>query len=272
MNAIAIRTNRLDVWKIVARNYPSSIYKYKLFLVIEDKLKTSKDDVLKILAENGFTNFQILHSTDIEDDFSKLLCNNEFVKLYKGNTMTLTSWYIRRHYDVTKLLLLDEDVLLNDDFDIVFNYDKNAFYSYDGNIARDRTVETELEWKKLFDKQSALYTPWSNPSLHVDSKINKTKEQDDLIKIYESDYFINKAKKQRSWHISYFDQTALGMVYFDRLDYVDLRTSTSLIIMGPNNINMDKIERDVKTKKFTHLCCKSKLSILDELVKKGVLK
>lgn len=271
MNAISIRTNRLDVWKIVARNYPQSIKQYKIFCVIEDKLHTSEKDVLDILTSNNITNYEIIHSTEMENALEPHLSNKDFLKLYKGNTMTLTSWYIRNNYEVSKLLMLDEDVILTKDFIKVFAYSKNAFYSYDGNIARDKTEETNAVWLELFGKESILYTPWSNPVLHINDKIDAEKELQNIIKIYQHPHFINKAISQRAWHLSYFDQTALGMLYYDRNDFVDLRKNTSLIVMGESNINYGKIIRDIKSKSFVHLCCKSKLTILKTLVKEGVL-
>ena len=153
-NLVVILENNENWAKRTAANLPKKLRDTTSFLfIIEDRIGTTHSMINKIF-KNKF-DYSIITSSEIIEYWDKTHTKSDFMHEDTLSSNILGLWYIKENYpDVEKVLLLDDDIILHNNFEDVFNFDNCLFYksAFPNEMPKDIKTVTSKNLKTYWNE------------------------------------------------------------------------------------------------------------------------
>ena len=168
-NLVLILENNENWAKRTAANLPKKIKDTTSFLfIIEDRIGTKKSLITKNFKKS--LDYEIITSTDIIKLWNEKHKSSEFMSEDTLSSNILGLWYVKNFCkSVKKVLMLDDDVILKDNFEDVFDYDYCLFYksAFPNEMPKDYTTASKnltTYWNEFFKTLEWKYdsTEWQH--------------------------------------------------------------------------------------------------------------
>lgn len=144
-NAILMLCNNMTYLKAFIDNYDQQD---EDLIIINETRIGNKIDKIKDITKN--IRCIVLDNKDIVEKFKEdNNCNNKFIDEYTMGGNILQNWYIFKYMDYDKVIVLDDDVLINN-IDKVFSYNKSLFYLFALSAgAKEYDLNSSIELLKV---------------------------------------------------------------------------------------------------------------------------
>ncbi len=287
-NAVVILANYMDFLEIMLDNYPSELYNTDLVIINETRIGDKTTEIRTLLNKYSSVvkNSIIITDADINDKFTEVI-DNEFVHDYSMSMKLLPLWYLMKFYDYNKLLIMDEDVIINDGINKLFDTDHSLFKHYrmsagpgEYNQLSKNVISLFEEFGRIFDftfdadvyKNVYLKNYESaGQKLIIRDDFNLNKYEEKLKKFFESD-LIHSFWLRRRVPTSYALDEKFETFFFLDVTNDDLKPSTYLIIGRPENTT-DKQYIALKKYAIIHNATRShKVKVYKRLMNCGLIK
>ena len=222
-NLVVILENNENWAKRTAANLPKKLRDTTSFLfIIEDRIGTTHSMINKIF-KNKF-DYSIITSSEIIEYWDKTHTKSDFMHEDTLSSNILGLWYIKEKYpDVEKVLLLDDDIIIHNNFEDVFNSDICLFYRsiFPNEMPKDFMMAKPIYkqyWNEFFKVFNWKYSEndWlavrkkyvcTGTRMIVLNKIDFKYYEQSLINFYNSDVFrtvwANRDKcRGRAWFMT----------------------------------------------------------------------
>lgn len=256
---------------------------FDLILINETRIGNKIDEIKKIC--NGINNVLIIDGNCIIEKFKKEIIDHKFVNEYTMGLNILQNWYIFKYYNYEKVIVIDDDVLVNN-LDKIFAYEKSLFYlfrlsagskTYQSNSKQYRLLIKGMS--QIFDLEikSDNYTElWTNnhinagERLYIKKYFNLEKYEEYLKRFYDNEYIRylwHIRKKPGSffldeWFESFFAyKTGIinDLMKTEKLAYIEIRSE--------DKIDFNKYEKASKYPIWHNATCSHKNIWLENLKK-----
>lgn len=283
--AIQMLVNNVTYFKYFLDNLPDEISDYNFVFMTESRICDIVDEMRKLLSESKIQKYKIITSNEVNQKFKECIVDNKFVDEYSMSMNILSIWYIFKYNrKINKVLLLDDDVILNKGIARIFDNNHNCFKYYrmsagSSNFYDQSKNQIEIfnEWFKIFDLKYSdeLWDKYlkgnlsSGQRLIVRDTFDITKYEKYLKRFFESSLLFDVWQKRRVPTSGYFDERFETFYYFDELND-DLHYDVFLIISKP-----EKVKSYKATQKYAivHNATKShKIKTYEKMVAEGIIK
>lgn len=156
-NVVIILENNPNWAQITSANLPAKLRDTTSFLfIIEDRIGTT-DSIIKDNFKDLSCNYFILTSSEIIEYWDKSHERSSFMHKDTLSSNILALWYIKETCpNVKQVLMLDDDIVLQNNFEDVFDIDGNLFCRSAFMNLMPRTVSSasknmQLYWNELFN-------------------------------------------------------------------------------------------------------------------------
>lgn len=269
-NVICILANDLDIFPIITSTIKQENYDV---IVINDTRIGNKIDDLKQIYPNA----TYIDGMNMIDEFRTDIYDS-IVLSYPLVLKWLIPWYIFKHYQYDKLFLLDDDIVLSDNFHNLFDlYEHGACYSLP--IYKSSTSEDDISYKmyqdlfELFNIPSKAYCRINGGNILFNrSDITTNKYTDMLITFMKNQYVIEMVNyivdKKRSYRSFTLDEAFLTM-FAVKNDYTSLNKEICLVMNKADKVDYDKLVKTYNKKSLVHIVTRiNKLNVLQTLKSK----
>lgn len=268
MNAICILCNDIERFKLVTRNLPDEMP--DLFVVNDTRLGDKTKELAKIYPKATF-----IEGQTIIDEFP----NHENISRFALVHKLLIPWYMFKHFDYDKILLLDDDVFITDKVnDLIDSHDNGVLHNgllaphgCNSDNMRNRVIKYTA---KMFGiSQYEKLGQVNAGHILFDRKTINDEYQDIVYKWVTSEFFTEVLNAQKSWRSYFLDETFMTFFCLKN-NYSSLsRKEVVLIISKYEKCDYELISRWFKKKALIHNCLqKHKTDMFHDLVEKGIIK
>lgn len=283
MNYIAILVNDLEVFEYVVKNITLDKSKYK-FILFTDTRIGDKTRTIKKLAESNNLNFRLFTDAEVNNKLVKIV-NTPFVFEYSMSLNILILWFCIKHCrNIDKLLILDDDVLINGDISMLFD-DKPKFMRdslaaanliHGIKCGNKKSIDLYNEFNRIFDmsvEPHFLYKNYMNGGIkyYVRMYINIDLYELYLKRFFESNVIYEVWKNRRSYKTFFLDERFEQMlaIKFKMYNH-DMDKYSMLVNQKFEKIDFRKFE--TTKKKLLHICNNQwKMQTFEKLVEMGVI-
>ena len=283
MNYIAILVNDLEVFEYVVKNITLDKSKYK-FILFTDTRIGDKTRTIKKLAESNNLNFRLFTDAEVNNKLVKIV-NTTFVFEYSMSLNILMLWFCMKYCrNINKLLILDDDVLINGDISMLFD-DQPKFMSdslaglslFHGiKVGNKKSIDLYNELNRIFDMNVdplLLYKNYMNGGVkyYVRRYINIGLYELYLKRFFESSVIYEMWKNRRSYKTKFLDERFEQMlaIKFKMYNH-DMDKYSMLVNQKFEKIDFRKFE--TTKKKLIHICNNQwKKQTFKKLVEMGVI-
>lgn len=287
--AICMLCNNTDFLKTFIDNFQ---YKNKkdidLILINETRIGNKLQKIKEICA--NIKNVIIIDGNDIINKFKKEITNHKFVDEYTMGLNVLQNWYVFKYMNYEKVLVVDDDVIVND-LENIFNYDKSLFYLFRLSAGGKTFEQNSKTYKMLINGMCNIfdininkenYTKlWTNnhinagERLYVRKDFDLNKYEEYLKKFYENQYI------RYLWHIRkkpgsfYLDEWFESLFAYKTKIINDIMRTKKLAYIEISNDSKIDFAKYTKAKEYPiwhNATCSHKLNWLNQLKKNKIIK
>lgn len=287
-NAVVIICNDIDFFRLMAENFPDDVNDVKLIVCNDDRLGDRSGEITEILEKSILNEWELLKASEINELLNWYGVEGEFVEDYTMSTKMTAPWFVfETNEDVEKLLVLDEDVILNDGFSTLFDSDKSLFYTMrlsagpkdyfrEGSaqdalfkeLFRVNDIEFSLKWWQ--ESYIKCYIGAGNMLILRDDFDN-----DRYLKVLEKFFKSNLIKSfwdKRKVHTSYFIDERFMNLFLDDVKNNGLNKLVHVEISKPEKITNNSFNK-MKRALVIHNATKShKRKVYNMMIDNGVIK
>lgn len=222
-NAIVILANNMRFFKLLVQNFPSDINDYEVIVVNETRIGDKTTEICEILDESICNRFRVFPSSLILEKFKANVVDNSFVDSYTMSMNILSLWFVCKYNrGIEKILLVDEDVIINEGLDRLFAFDQHVFKTYrlsagpaDFYSQSAKALEVWDEWFRIFNIE--FTEDWwkevylrryesSGQRLIVRNKLDLAKYEQKLKEFFESEILEMTWAERRTHTSGFFDE------------------------------------------------------------------
>lgn len=280
MNIICVVSNDIFRFKVFINNLPECISNYKLIFVTDPRLGDKIDCFKKLSPETD-----VISSREVLNEYHNILSTtNPNVDKYPLGYKMILPWYISRKYNLSKLFLLDDDIILTNKLDYLFeniDHPSSVATTFMGSSLGLHGLNSTLIEKALSINgiESNVVVPYINGGNILFSNDINFDEYIASVKEYlESDIVTELISKQKYWWSYYIDEvffSALFKQYSKHFKGVyDLYKHVKQYVVCPSNVEKHIMDIGANIEKYalTHYAPFDTDTLYPQLIKKGYLK
>lgn len=296
MNDVAILDAGGAVYnlEVMLKNLPSVSIKYTI--IIDKRLCQDYSHIEALCKKYNVQQFEIIDSDEIFKAFKKdiKLSTWEFFNDYTMSLNIIAQWYLIKYKKYSKVLFLDDDIILNNNIVDIFKEDKSLFYVYRlsaGAASYKECSKTALKvceaFADIFEyefnennyKETVLDTHINGGQrLYCKSDVDIEKYEYYLKKFFENETLFEVWQNRRNHCSWYLDERFEG--YFAWKTGIFNNDMTKYAYVENKNILNEKNGVLAKMPKYKHIqkavwhnaTCGKKKDWIDTLAKFGLIK
>lgn len=288
-NAICILCNNTDYLKAFIDNFQYKNNKEIDLILINEVRIGNKIDKIKEIC-NGISNIIVINGNVIIDKFKKEISNHKFVDEYTMGLNILQQWYVFKYMNYNKVLVLDDDVIINN-IDNILNYDISLFYLFRLSAGGKTYSENSKPYKMLIRAMDNIFelginegnytTIWTNNHINAGERLYVRKDfkldeyEKYLKRFYENQYIRylwSIRKKPGSFYLDEWFESFYA--YKTKIINDILRVNKLAYIEISNNERID-FTKYTAVKKYSiwhNATCSHKLNWLNSLKENKLIK